>query len=158
MKIKEVVEALKEKGVSVEKLADGIEGISQKGFKTAFIGAGYQYDKSKRSWFFAGEGAEEEVLEKDIFDFSAKAPNKPKTQQTIKPLKQDAEQTGNKPTSKQDNKEAGNQETQQAGKQLKKVTYEIEEELHDKIRIKAIMEKRTVSEIVNGFIKQGLNK
>lgn len=59
----------------------------------------------------------------------------------------------NKPTNKQINKQDGNPTNKPS---FKKVTYEIEEQLHDELRIKAIREKRTVSEIVNEIIKRGL--
>lgn len=41
-------------------------------------------------------------------------------------------------------------------KVLMKVTYEIEEWLHDELKVKAVREKRKVSEIVNELIKNGL--
>lgn len=41
---------------------------------------------------------------------------------------------------------------------MKKVTYEIEEDLHNQLKIKAIMEKRKVSEIVNDILKAALSE
>ncbi|MGG4041453.1 hypothetical protein [Bacillus smithii] len=74
---------------------------------------------------------------KQVGNTTSQKENKPTNKQTNK-------QT-NKPTSKQDRKPA-----------MKKVTYEIEEKLHDQLKIKAIVEKRTVSEIVNEIIKNAL--
>ncbi|MBT2738112.1 hypothetical protein, partial [Bacillus sp. ISL-7] len=62
------------------------------------------------------------------------------------------------PSNKQEKKESNKSTVQEERKTVKKVTYEIEEGLHDELKIKAIREKRNVSEIVNEFIKKGLGE
>lgn len=77
----------------------------------------------------------------------------------------------NKPTNKQISKQVGKPIDRLIGKQIrnpigksisksvmKKVTYEIETQLHNELKIKAIREDRTVSDIVNEIIKTALNK
>ncbi|RAS88193.1 hypothetical protein A3863_14455 [Priestia endophytica] len=87
--------------------------------------------------------------------------NKTGNKQIVKPVSQET----TKPTSKQISKQVGKPTNQPAKNptiketskpSMKKVTYEIEEQLHDELKIKSIREKRTVSEIVNEIIKKGL--
>jgi hypothetical protein len=163
MKIKEVVEALKEKGVSVEKLADGIEGISQKGFKTAFIGAGYQYDKSKRMWFYAGEGAEEEVLEKDIFDFvpANKRTNKRNNKGTNE--SKQVNEIVNKESTNQQKKQSSNNEKNVTTKEplnitRKRYSFDLDSELMKKLKVHSVLQDVNIYELVEQAIKTLLKK
>jgi predicted HicB family RNase H-like nuclease len=71
-------------------------------------------------------------------------------------LKPDNQQSNN-PTNKEKIKPVVKPSSKEAGKQsMKKVTYEIEEWLHDELKIQAIRQKRTVSEIVNEIIKESM--
>lgn len=146
--------------------------------------AGCYNISGKRGWFFDGD---ESVLEQSIYDYAPVGRGKARTvvnsaekevSATIEkaevvnnPSSQLPDKTEtkkeNKPTNKQISKQVGKPTDRLIGKQIgkptskhvmKKVTYEIEEQLHDELKIKAIREKRTVSEIVNEIIKSALNK
>lgn len=83
MKIKEIVEELKKPNITIDILANSIDGISQKKLREAFKKAGYKHENSgQKGWHFKGSG--EEPLDKSIFDFlypsnvkSAKAVSSP---------------------------------------------------------------------------------
>jgi hypothetical protein len=72
------------------------------------------------------------------------------------PITQQKNKTVKKQTKKPENNVIIKEDNNPSNKPLKKVTYEIEEWLHDELKVKAIREKRKVSEIVNEFIKNGL--
>ncbi|WP_255286025.1 hypothetical protein [Priestia megaterium] len=134
----------------------------------------------KRGWYFEGDKS---VLEKSIYDFvsPSKRGKKPVANSAEKEVSatietptaklnpnsqlyvKTASKQENKPTNKQISKQVGkpiNQPTKNTTSKptMKKVTYEIEEQFHDELKIKAIREKRTVSEIVNEIIKEALKK
>lgn len=177
MKIGEIIEALKQGKQLAEigkELMVGKEKLSK-----ALKEAGYTFSR-RTGWTFTGTG--EEPLNKDYTDFvkssrtvikqpvthvqkevaatteKAEASNNPTYQLSNKT---ESKQENN-PTNKQINKQVGKPEKQPTGNPtiktaMKKVTYEIEEQLHDELKIRSIRDKRTVSEIVNEIIKNGLN-
>lgn len=87
----------------------------------------------------------------------SKQVNKPKIKETNNPINQQVDEKISKqvetPTSQLPNKSTSKQTTKST---MKKVTYEIEERFHDELKVKAIKEKRTVSEIVNEIIRNGV--
>jgi hypothetical protein len=105
------------------------------------------------AWFFEGDKA---VLDQSIYDFAPIGKRKvirelvsiekevSATTEKAEALLNPTSQFSKNPTSKQTGKPA-----------MKKVTYEIEEQFHDELKMKAIKEKRTVSEIVNEIIEKG---
>ena len=100
---------------------------------------GCEPNKGVKGWTY--NGSEPETLQKSIYDYiQPKETNKPISQQINKTTKKEIVLIENKPTNNK----------------LKKVTYEIEEDLHDKIKILSIQQKRNVSEIVNEFLKNQL--
>jgi cell division septation protein DedD len=157
MKIKEILELTQTK-----KLADITKedlSIGEKPAREALKSAGCYSISGKRGWYFDGD---KDVLERSIYDFA------PPTRRKGKPIISAEQEVSatlekpkavKKPSSQQISKQDKKQVTQESNKPvMKKVTYEIEEQLHDQLRIKAIIEKRTVSEIVNEIIKGGINK
>lgn len=171
MKIREIIELSKTD--SLAKIAKEHLSVGKEKAREGLKSAGCYSKNGVKGWFFDGD---ESVLEQSIYDFvsttrKAKSEvdnakkevavttekprlvNNPTSQQS---KKTDSKQD-DKPVNKQTNKQVGKPTIQETNKQaMKKVTYEIEEQLHDELKIKAIREKRTVSEIVNDIIKQGL--
>jgi hypothetical protein len=171
MKIGDLLELTKTK-----KLADIAKEdltISEKPAREALKLAGCYSISGKRGWYFDGDKS---VLEQSIYDYElpskrkirsvtsaekevsatiekAKALKNPETQLYNKLLNKESSKPNNKKIKKQVGKPTNKESSKPA---MKKVTYEIEEQLHDELRIKSIMEKRTVSEIVNVIIKKGV--
>lgn len=163
MKIKEILELLKTDIVANIAKREDVP-MSEKPLRKALKTAGFEYRNSgNKGWYYTGTGDEKAVLEQPISDFSSSrtATSKPKGGQkaTVKTDSQLSVKTENKETNNPANKEinnlSGNTEIQPT-KKMKKVTYEIEEQLHDELKIKSIREKRNVSEIVNEILKKGL--
>lgn len=179
MKIGEILELTQTKKIS--DIAKESLSIGEKPSRDALKLAGCFNVSGKRGWFFEGD---RNVLEQSIYDFSppikrrisakkeiaattekaealvnptsqlpdkteSKQVNKPKIKETNNPINQQVET----PTSQLPNKSTSKQTTKST---MKKVTYEIEERFHDELKVKAIKEKRTVSEIVNEIIRNGL--
>lgn len=148
MKIKEVLQLTKEQplaDIAKEHLTIGKLKATE-----ALKAAGAYSKNGVRGWFFDGD---ESNLEKSIYDFVEvkKQPSQPKPKtNNISGLPE--VNKSNKQTKQPENKQVEQMETSAT----KKVTYEIEEQLHDELRIRSIREKRTVSAIVNDIIKQAL--
>jgi hypothetical protein len=114
----------------------------------------------KSGWTY--HGTDPSVLDKDISEFlnrkatPRKANQQPKIQENKQTKKEENNNiiiTENNPSSKKESKEIIKEERQPI---IKKVTYEIEERLHDELKIKSVRDKRKVSEIVNELLKKGL--
>lgn len=180
MKISELLELTQSK-----KLADIAKDsldIGEKRTVEALKKAGCYSISGKRGWHFDGKSS---VLEQSIYEYSTPSKRgvnsaKKEVTATLEKatlLTNPSSQLSNEPENKQDvnpiNKQISNPTNKQINKQvgkptiqltknktskpaMKKVTYEIEEQLHDELKIKSIREKRTVSEIVNEIIKRGL--
>lgn len=182
MIIKDILELTQTMRVS--EIAKGLE-IGEKKAVAGLKKAGCTFTSGRSGWYLA-EGTDESVLEKSIYDFApigrSKAKNvvnsaKREVSATVEaevvnnpssqlPDKTDSNEE-NKPTNKQISKQVGKPTDKLIGKQIgkpasksvmKKVTYEIETQLHNELKIKAIREDRTVSDIVNEIIKTALNK
>lgn len=181
MKIKEILELTQTMRLS--EIAKEYLEIGEKKAVAGLKEAGCYNVSGKRGWFFDGD---ESVLEKSIYDYApigrSKAKNvvnsaKREVSATVEvevvnnpssqlPDKTDSKEE-NKTTNKQISKQVGKPTDKLIGKQIgkptskpamKKVTYEIETQLHNELKIKAIREERTVSDIVNEIIKTALNK
>lgn len=171
MKIKDIIQLSKTD--SLAKIAKDHLSVGKEKAREGLKSAGCYSINGVKGWHFDGD---QSVLEQSIYDFvktTRKAKNevanakKEVAVTTEKPrlVNNPTSQQSNKKNSKQDDKPVNKQTNKQVGKPtiqetnkpaMKKVTYEIEESLHDELKIKAIREKRTVSEIVNEIIKQGL--
>ena len=126
----------------LDQIAKNHLSIGKNAARDALKKAGCFAKNGVKGWHFEGDPA---VLERSIYDFA----DKKKTQ---------ASKINNKPESLLPVKEKRIQEKQEAGFEysLKKVTYEVDESLHDELKIKAIREKRNVSEIVNEIFREAL--
>ncbi|HDR6313110.1 TPA: hypothetical protein QCU60_005138 [Bacillus cereus] len=182
MIIKDILELTQTMRVS--EIAKDLE-IGEKKAVAGLKKAGCTFTSGRSGWYLA-EGTDESVLEQSIYDFApigrSKAKNvvnsaKRELSATVEaevvnnpssqlPDKTDSKEE-KKPTNKQISKQVGKPTDRLIGKQLvkqtsksvmKKVTYEIETQLHNELKIKAIREDRTVSDIVNEIIKTALNK
>ncbi|MFC9601717.1 hypothetical protein ACFTQL_28760 [Peribacillus butanolivorans] len=160
MKISELLELTQSK-----KLADIAKeslDIGEKRTVEALKKAGCYSISGKRGWHFDGKSS---VLEQSIYEYST--PSKRGIDSPQKEVSATLEkatvvtnpnfQLSNEPENKQVGKPTIQPTKNKTSKPaMKKVTYEIEEQLHDELKIKSIREKRTVSEIVNEIIKRGL--
>ena len=148
MKIREILELTQ--SMNIAAIAKEHLTIGEKRVRAILKELGCTNQAGKKGWVY--EGDRPEVLEQSIYEFAEptkpKAVNKPTSQQSTKETKQEPIFTENKPTNKPIK--------QQENKPLKKVTYEIEEHLHDELKIMAVRQKRKVSDIVNELIKRGL--
>ncbi|MEH7168761.1 hypothetical protein V7088_19795 [Priestia megaterium] len=159
MKIREIIELSKTN--SLAKIAKEHLSVGKEKAREGLKLAGCYSKNGVKGWFFDGD---ESVLEQSIYDFvSSTRKAKSEVDNANKEASATIEKPRliNNPTSQQynktDSKQVGKSTIQETTKPImKKVTYEIEEYLHDELKIKAIKEKRTVSEIVNDIIKQGL--
>jgi hypothetical protein len=183
MKISELLELTQSKKLA--DIAKDSLDIGEKRTVEALKKAGCYSISGKRGWHFDGKSsvleqsiyeystpskrgvnsAKKEVsatLEKAtvVINPSSQLSNEPENKQVGNPINKQINNPTNKQINKQINKQVGKPTIQQAKNKtskpaMKKVTYEIEEQLHDELKIKSIREKRTVSEIVNEIIKRG---
>ncbi|WP_394557834.1 hypothetical protein [Priestia aryabhattai] len=172
MKIKDIIQLSKTD--SLAKIAKEHLNVGKEKAREGLKSAGCYSKNGVKGWFFEGD---ESVLDQSIYDFVstnrkaksevdnakkevAVATEKPRlvNNPTSQQSKKTDSKQDDKPVNKQTNKQVGKPTIQETNKPaMKKVTYEIEESLHDELKIKSIREKRTVSEIVNEIIKKGLN-
>jgi hypothetical protein len=155
MNIKEILELTQTQNIAA--IAKEHLTIGEKRLRAVLKEIGATNQPGKKGWVYSGDPA---ILDQSVYDFAApskpKAVNKKYFQEPNETEKNDIIITENKQINKQAKKPTNNQEEKQASNQIKKVTYEIEEWLHDELKIRAIREKRNVSEIVNELIKKGL--
>jgi DNA-binding transcriptional regulator GbsR (MarR family) len=140
MNLQEIIEKLNNREATRKELAEQL-GISDSTLSRRIKSAGYKFDNITKQFYANGD-----VPNKETFQFSTKE------------IKQDTNYTENKQVDKPKSKEVVKEVIQPTNSPTKKVTYEIEEHLHDELKIKAIRDKRTVSDIVNEFIKKGLRE
>lgn len=171
MKIREIIE--RSKNESLPSIAKIHLSIGKDKAREALKEAGCYSKNGLRGWYFDGD---ESVLDQSIYEYVIPTgkPNdgvstakkeasatieepRLKNDPTFQQSKKTESKKTNKSTKKQINKKVGKPTIQETNKpSMKKVTYEIEEQLHDELKIKAIREKRTVSEIVNEIMKREL--
>ena len=134
MKIREILELTQ--SMNIAAIAKEHLTIGEKRVRAILKELGCTNQTGKAGWTYAGN--QPEILEQSIYEFAAptkpKAPKKTISQQSTKETKQEPIYTENKPTNKTIK--------QQENKPLKKVTYEIEEHLHDELKIMAVRQKR----------------
>jgi predicted HicB family RNase H-like nuclease len=112
-------------------------GMSENTLSRRLKDGGYAYDNSTKKYLSA-------------------SPN-PENQEENKPEIKENKKKENKPSIKQEKKEIRILEIQEERKVKKKVTYEIDEDLHFELRMQAFRAKRNVSELVEAAIKQYLS-
>ncbi|MEK4951986.1 hypothetical protein NST12_16965 [Bacillus sp. FSL W8-1127] len=151
MKIGEILEL-----TQTERLSDIAKErltIGEKAARQALKAAGCYSISGKRGWHCDNPN----ILDQSIYDFVER-----KVKNDIKKAQMEVSATVEsntilKQSEKTENKQINKKSNQFENKPTKKVTYEIEEDLHDQLKIKAIMEKRKVSEIVNEILKNALS-
>jgi hypothetical protein len=164
MKIREIIDLTKQ-GKNISQIAKEHLPCGEKKAREILvsIGAEKPVSGSRSGWDYGIIGAD--VLEKDISEFITKKATaksrQTRTQKVSKKENRDSKNTGNNSIIKSTKEESEENiiytENNPTNKKLKKVTYEIEEWLHDELRVKSIREKRKVSEIVNELIKSSLS-
>lgn len=167
MKIKEILELTQLENVAT--IAKNHLTIGEKKLRDALKTIGCTNQAGKKGWTYTGENPE--ILEKSIYEFAQptatkkketqksnnkenKEPTKPENNDIINSNKQESREsiiTENNPINKQENKKNEQKNTQESP--IKKVTYEIEERIHDELKIRSIREKRKVSDLVNEALK-----
>lgn len=148
VKIKELLELTQFEPLS--KIAKERLVIGEKAAREALKAAGCYSISGKRGWYCDNQN----ILDKSIYDFALIS--KQKTKNDIERAKIEISATIEKPEAKEINDKESNQLENKTT--MKKVTYEIEEDLHNQLKIKAIREKRKVSEIVNEILKNALSE
>lgn len=140
MEVLEIVEKINSKEIQKKDIAKQL-GINPSTLQRRLKKEGFNYDK-----------------EADLWTKSDSAVRNPEIQEVSKPEKKESIKKESNPSSKEEIQEENKQEIKKVRKAVKKVTYEIEEGLHDDLKIKAIREKRNVSEIVEQAIRQYLTE
>lgn len=155
-----MIKAIENKELKVNDLA-GKYGCSDRTIQVKIKGLGFQWDSKEVRYTFNGKDLK--VLELDIDEvFTKKVTGNKISNPTNNSGSKKVNETGSNKVGIPEIQEVGNlgskkvgmAESHEVGK--KKVTYEIEEWLHDEIRIRSIREKRNVSDIVNDILKAGL--
>jgi len=163
MKIGEILELTQT--IKLADIAKEFLDFGEKKASEALKKAGCYSISGKRGWYFDGDKS---ILEQSVYSFVPATRRKTGTVVSAekevaatleKPeaINNPSSQLSNNTDSKQVNKQSNNPTSKTVMKPtFKKVTYEIEEQLHDQLRIKAILEKRSVSELANELIKRGI--
>ena len=143
MDFEEIVSRLNAKTATTKSIAEEL-GVNQSTVQRRLNRAGYFFDKEKEEW---------------ILDQTA--PQNPEKQT---PKKQENKETNNQENNPSKKKEIQQtikkekQEVQKTNKSVKKVTYEIDEDLHFELRIEAFKRKKNVSDLVEQAIREYLSK
>lgn len=159
MKIKEIIELSKHE--TLEEISKKHLTIGLKRARAALKAAGCYNITGVKGWHYEGDPA---ILERSIYEFVAKGnpvsqkPRNPEVKQIRKTENQKGGNMENQLTNIPTNKQTIQKENNTESKKSKKVTYEIEEYLHDELKMRSIREKRNVSEIVNEILKGALSK
>lgn len=140
MKIKEILALSLTEPIDV--IAKNRLTIGKTATRNALKNAGCFSKNGVRGWFYEGDPVR---LEQSIYEFVETK----RTQTTNKEKNPEKQHTENK-TRKEAKKEVVKEIV------LKKATYEVEEQLHDELKIRAIREKRNVSDIVNEIFREAL--
>lgn len=135
MDIVEIINKINSKEATRSEIGEQL-GMSDTSISRAIKDAGYKYDNKTKKYFLA-------------------SPN-PGSQKEIKPLNQQSKKKEINPTNKQEKKEIRMMEVQEERKVKKKVTYELDEDLHWELRMEAFKRKKNVSELVESAIRQYL--
>lgn len=155
MLVKDLVNAIANKEIKVKDLAENY-GTSDRTIQTKIKNLGFKWDSKERRYEFVGN--DKAVLNMAIDEiFKSNIPSKTTSNPTSKIEKQEMKKEVKQKNDKSGIKKVVKPENNKVGKlEKKKVTYEIDEWVHDEIRIRSIREKRNVSDIVNEILKGGL--
>jgi DNA-binding transcriptional regulator YhcF (GntR family) len=140
MDFEEIVSRLNAKTATTKSIAEEL-GVNQSTVQRRLNRAGYFFDKEKEEWIVdqtAPQNPEKQT------------PKKQENNIISKPTSQETNKTENNPSKKK--------EIQQTSKTIKKVTYEIDEDLHFELRIEAFKRKKNVSDLVEQAIREYLSK
>lgn len=167
MILSEILELLNAKGEgwTKAKIAKEKLTIGEKKLGEVLDDLGFEFSNvAPKGWKYNGD---ESKLDKSIYDFVTTPRKKTKTKATaIKKVGNPEIQEVNKPdkpvnsssqtTPTTNTIKKSNPSNKEEINPIKKVTYEIEENTHLEIKIKALREKRNVSELVNEALKNYL--
>jgi predicted HicB family RNase H-like nuclease len=180
MKIKEILELTYDKKTNLEKISAEKLPYGYKKVKAILLSIGAKTPpKGKKGWEY--ENVKETDLEKDITEFGGQVKsteknsnsrqferisktqekNKSEKNNVINPEKHDImeEETKQVKEVKQSKQPTNNPTNEEERKVVvKKVTYEIDEDLHYELRMKAFQQKKNVSELVEQALREYLNK
>lgn len=134
MNIEEIVNKINNKEATREEIGESI-GISGSTLTRYIRDAGYKYDQKTKLYSLASSN--------------------PEAQKEIKIGSRQYRKKENKPSNKQE-KEETNNPTIQEKRIIKKVTYEINEDLHYELRMEAFKQKKNVSILVEAAIREYL--
>lgn len=166
MTLREILELLNTKGWNAGKVAKEKMPFGVKKFTPLLDELGFKFSNSgQKGWTYHGD---EIFLDDDIMNFVGNI-------KTTRPKADAIKNPEIKKVNKLDNQESisntispistktptikkSNPSNKEINKTIKKVTYEIEEENHIEIKIRALREKRNVSELVNQAIKNYLEE
>jgi hypothetical protein len=178
MKIREIIDLTKQ-GKNISQIAKEHLPCGEKKSREILVSLGAEkpISGSRSGWDYGIIGAD--VLEKDISEFITKKAtaksrqtqkstkkennNNSKTEKhdIINPNLQESRGNGiteNQPTNKMEYRQFEQTMTQETRRPTKKVTYEIDEDLHFEYRMLAFRQKRNVSELVEQAMKEFLDK
>lgn len=148
MNLEEIVSKINSKEGTRAEIAESL-GMSNTSLSRELKKGGYEWDNSAKKYFFT-------------------SPN-PETQEENKPVNKETNKEESNPPNKQEKKEVNKkenkksikqeiQETKKEERKPKKVTYEIDEDLHYELRMLSFRQKKNVSELVEQAIRQYLRE
>lgn len=146
VQMKELLQQLKQ--ANIKTVRTNLD-IGEKRFTAGMAKAGYSYSQKSKSWIYIGQG--KEPLNKEFEGFLPLLQRQKRVNAIDKPTSQLPVKVESKIIN---NKDFQNAEIITSS--IKKVTYEIEEHLHEAVKIKAIQEKRNVSDVVNEIFRNAL--
>lgn len=174
MKIGEILELLKTDIVANIAKRDDVH-LSEKPLRKALNTAGYQYRNSgNKGWYFVGDGDEEIIKEKLIYDYSAPSKGNRKATANVSTKDKKETKSNNNQGSKIES-EISKEEIQQGYKESastnelilpikqtnvvrKRSSFDLDVNLLKQLKIQAIIHDRNVYEMVEDAIKLYLNE
>lgn len=151
MNLEEIIEKLNNREATRKELAEQLN-ISDSTLSRRIKSAGYVYSNNTKKFDLASPNPgikEIQIVNKQDNKENNKTENNPSIKEEIQQdIKQEKKQTTKKEK----------QEVQNANKSVKKVTYEIDEDLHFELRIEAFKRKKNVSDLVEQAIREYLSK
>jgi biotin operon repressor len=136
MNIEEIVSKINNKEATRAEIGESL-GMSNTSLSRRLKEAGYTYDQSAKKYFLTSSN--------------------PEIKEGNKPEKKEVTKKENNPSKKYAKKEIRMVEVQEERKLKKKVTYELDENMHWELRMLAFKKKRNVSELVEAAIKRYLS-
>lgn len=156
MKISEVLERIKE--ISLPDTAKEL-GLGRDRLQRFLSEIGCRHKRGTKEWLYEGEDTA--ILDEDIYSHVPKkgernSEPKQETQKSNKKVNTETKESNE--TNNQVIKQDGKQSIQETSKTVKKVTYEIDENLHFELRMEAFKQKKNVSELVEKAFRDFLEK